>query len=239
MSQKSTAESSRFQYDRSFTPNNSKYSVDMYVRFERNFKSSALSDSKLDSVLKLYSDVYIHVSPELADRLLEIIPSFSQLEFVHQRVLSSIWSKELIEYLTKLSPEALYFAMEFKINTQQDDRLWMLKVLKIVSGFTNSQIAEALEIRKSFLIKNYNRRYNLFMSHATTRDSPLSELPLVAALMLVQYDANTLSIADDLLNREFEVDDLSIDKLMSVSQFLKDGGSCDTPVQWMIEAAAI
>lgn len=211
--------------------------LDLYRQFKTTIKESALSNCNESDALRLYSEVYIHLSPELADRLLKNTTSLSELKRLQQNVFKSVWSDDCIQYMTKISPTALRFTLEFTVDSIQDEDAWIIDVLKIVSELSDDQIAAASKLIESFKVSNgtYNKRYNLFLSHATTRLSPLSQLPRVAALMLVRYDEKTLSTADDILNRSFEVDDLSIDKLIRVCHFLDRGGNITTPVHWMVQ----
>lgn len=209
--------------------------MDIQSRFEQLQKSSELGRMNQSELLQMYTDLCLNLSPEIADHIVTVAGSSAvRFKKIQNKMLSNRWPEQCFSDFLKLSESGLELLIKFTIRYPNDSLDWLPSIVRIIGELSDEEISEVEVIMyrintKLSSVEMYDDRfYNYVRLYG-------SERPLIAAIITTRYGEETLEVADSILTNEFDADDLSVMKLTSVCEFIENGGSTDTPVQWMFE----
>lgn len=205
--------------------------MDIYSKFSQLKKSKSMLMIPENDLLMMYSDLYLNLSPEIADHVFTVAgSSVTKLKNIQKGILSNRWPGECLPDFLKLSEKGLETIARFTVRDPTDSLFaWLSSTIRIISDLSDERLDEADTLSKKDSIERY---CTLLSEHNMLY---ATESPLIAALLLTHYSESTINQADAILKDCYSPSDLSFVKLMSVCEFIQNGGSTDTPVHWMFE----
>lgn len=208
--------------------------VDIYKQFIEGSALEQYQDTEHDKLLRIYFDLSSMFSTAAADNILKAVSGdFNKLIQVKRELSRSVWP-ECSQYVSNLSIQGLEIMKDFRLDHLNGATKWVIPIIKIISELSEEQIARAGEIEADLeRSKGASMEYYYFFFKFTKTLN--AERPWIAGLMVEKYGMDILRKADNILIEQFTAYELTLDKLIIVSEYIHRGGNSELPFEWIVE----
>lgn len=217
--------------------------VDIYKRFRKIPTSQYYPDADEDELLAIYSDLCLKFSMEASENILKVLQNrFDTLKRARQVLMESDWPEDCANYVAKLSAYGLDIMRSFRLDSIEEPTPWITPIIKILSELSDDELSSVIDIATEISIlsattiprpDSESRSHYYFFFKYTAQLK--AERPLIAGLMLEKYGSKNLQLADEIITRSSSTYECSIIQLLTVCEFIHNGGSTGTPIEWILQ----